>query len=66
VLWERSRLYLVMEYVQTDLLQYSRSMRGQLVMPIVKVLGPSPALAAIVSATDCTRRQRCCTITFSG
>ncbi len=55
-----------MEYVQTDLLQYSRSMRGQLVMPIVKVLGPSPALAAIVSATDCTRRQRCCTITFSG
>ena len=39
VLWERTRLYLVMEYVPTDLLQYSRSMRGRLGLPTIKVAG---------------------------
>ena len=37
MLWERSRLYLVMEHVQTDLLQYSRAMRGRLSLLAVKV-----------------------------
>ena len=30
-------MHLVMEYVPTDLLQYSRSMRGRLGLPVIKV-----------------------------
>ena len=41
VLWEKTRLYLVMEHVQTDLLQYSRAMRGRLGLPAVKVSNPT-------------------------